>query len=76
MRSWFLSLLEIVVVALVLAKVVFIPLQYALNKISRRDIPWLCRNLTDWEASGIARHPDRMEIYFRLQIQGNRKLIP
>ena len=27
-------------------------------------------------ASGIDRHPDRTEIYFRLQIQGNRKLIP
>ena len=26
--------------------------------------------------SGIDRHPDRTEIYFRLQIQGNRKLIP
>ena len=27
-------------------------------------------------ASGIDRHPNRIEIYFRLQIQGNRKLIP
>ena len=27
-------------------------------------------------ASGIDRHPDRTEIDFRLQIQGNRKLIP
>ena len=27
-------------------------------------------------ASGIDRHPDRTEIYFRLQIQGNQKLIP
>ena len=26
--------------------------------------------------SGIDRHPDRTEIDFRLQIQGNRKLIP
>ena len=32
----------------------------------------LCRDI----ASGIDRHPDRTEIYFRLQIQGNRKLIP
>ena len=27
-------------------------------------------------ASGIDRHPDRTEIDVRLQIQGNRKLIP
>ena len=27
-------------------------------------------------ALGIDRHPDRTEIDFRLQIQGNRKLIP
>ena len=27
-------------------------------------------------ASGIDRHPDRTEIDFRLQIQGNQKLIP
>ena len=27
-------------------------------------------------ASGIDRHPDRTEIDFRLQIHGNRKLIP
>ena len=27
-------------------------------------------------ASGIDRNPDRTEIDFRLQIQGNRKLIP
>ena len=31
----------------------------------------LCR----YAESGIDRHPDRTEIYFRLQIQGNRKLI-
>ena len=30
-----------------------------------------------WDvASGIDRHPDRTEIDFRLQIQGNQKLIP
>ena len=32
----------------------------------------ICRDV----ASGIDRHPDRTEIHFRLQIQGNRKLIP
>ena len=31
-----------------------------------------CRDV----ASGIDRHPDKTEIDFRLQIQGNRKLIP
>ena len=31
-----------------------------------------CRDV----ALGTDRHPDRTEIYFRLQIQGNRKLIP
>ena len=30
-----------------------------------------------WDvASGIDRHSDITEIYFRLQIEGNRKLIP
>ena len=32
--------------------------------------------LTPTVASGIDKHPDRTEIYFRLQIQGNQKLIP
>ena len=32
----------------------------------------LCRDV----ASGIDKHPDRTEIYFSLQIQGNRRLIP
>ena len=27
-------------------------------------------------ASGSDRHPDRTEMFFRLQIQGNQKLIP
>ena len=30
----------------------------------------------DVASGGIDRHPDRTEIYFRLQIQGNQKLIP
>ena len=30
----------------------------------------------DVAASGIDWHPDRTDIYLRLQIQGNRKLMP
>ena len=37
---------------------------------------WFWRQWCRDVASGIDRHPDRTEIDFRLQIQGNRKLIP
>ena len=37
---------------------------------------WFWRQWCRDVASGIDKHPDRTEIYFRLQIQGNRKLIP
>ena len=37
---------------------------------------WFWRQWCRDVASGIDRHTDRTEIYFRLQIQGNQKLIP
>ena len=48
------------------------PLQLKEFNFSYLFLRQYCRDL----ASGIDRHPDRTEIDFRLQIQGNRKLIP
>ena len=48
------------------------PLQLKEFNFSYLFLRQSCRDV----ASGIDRHPDRTEIYFRLQIQGNRKLIP
>ena len=60
-------------------------LQSRFCKVDYRPINVQCPNSTQdntilmmvLEAvTGIDRHPDRTEIYFRLQIQGNPKLIP
>ena len=48
------------------------PLQLKEFNFSYLFLRQWCRDV----ASGIDRHPDRTEIDFRLQIQGNRKLIP
>ena len=44
--------------------------------IFRRSLYLFFFNFSRDVASGIDKHPDRTEIDFRLQIQGNRKLIP
>ena len=48
------------------------PLQLKEFNFSYLFLRQWCRDV----ASGIDRHPDRIEIDFRLQMQGNRKLIP
>ena len=48
------------------------PLQLKEFNFSYLSLRQWCRDV----ASGIDRHPDGTEIDFRLQIQGNRKLIP
>ena len=48
------------------------PLQLKEFNFSNLFLRQLCRDV----ASGIDRHPNRTEIDFRMQIQGNPKLIP